>query len=118
MVTITSVPLLPVLTAKILVLITLPTISVLKAGDYQHALNKAVLLAISLLSPLYIAGTTSMARFAMLAPAVTGGPLLRTVAAISTPSTTTATVAYLPPLTSAPGSRYGVFDLASLVNSL
>ena len=64
-------------------------ISVLKAGDSQPITNNKVLLATPPLSPLYIAGTTSVARSAVLAPTVTGGLLLRTITTVSTACTTT-----------------------------
>ena len=50
-------------------------IFVLKVGDSQPIVNKVALLDTPTppLSPLYIAGTTAMARSAALAPAVTGG---------------------------------------------
>ena len=60
-----------------------PMIFVLKAGDCQRGVNLLVLLATPPLSPLYIAGATSMARSATLAPSVTGGLLLRSVATLS-----------------------------------
>ena len=80
----TSVPHLQVLTAKLHLPPILPTIFILKAGDSQPITNKVVLLAMPPLSPLYIAGSTAMARSAILAPAVTGGLLPRTIATIST----------------------------------
>ena len=81
---ITSVPHPQVLTAKHPVFMIPLMTSALKAGDYQHEVNKVVLEATPPLSPLYIAGTTSMARSASLAPTVTGGLLLRTLAPVST----------------------------------
>ena len=83
-VTTTSVQHLLVLTAKLLALITLPMIFALKAGDSQPITNKVVLLAMPPLSPLYIAGSTAVARSSILASAVAGGLLLRAIAAIST----------------------------------
>ena len=80
---ITTAPFLQVLTAKTPHNMTLRTIFVLKAGDYQPEANNE-LLDTPPLSPLYIAGTTTMARSTVLAPAVTGGLLLRAIAAIST----------------------------------
>ena len=81
-VTITTAPLLLVLSVHKLCKM-LPMISVLKAGDYQRRVNLLVLPATPPLSPLYIAGATSMARSATLAPSVTGGLLLRSVATLS-----------------------------------
>ena len=63
----------------------LPTIFVLKVGDSQPIVNKVALLDTPPLSPLYIAGSTTMARSTLLAPTVTGGLLLRTIATISAP---------------------------------
>ena len=90
----------------------LPMISVLKVGDFQPITNKVVLLAMSPLSPLYIAGTTAMARSTLLAPTVAGGLLLRSLTAFSTACATTV-VAYLPSATArASGSLYGAYGLA------
>ena len=99
-VTTTSVPHLQVLTAKLHPPLTLPMISALKVGDSQLVANKVVLLVLLMcpLSPLYIAGTTTMARSTTLAPTVTGGLLLRTIATLST-TCSTAVVAYIPATT-------------------
>ena len=82
MATITSVPLLQVLSVHKPCKMPL-MISVLKAGDYQPIANNEVLLVIPPLSPLYIAGATTMARSSILASAVTGGLLLRSIATLS-----------------------------------
>ena len=97
---------------------THPTISVLKAGDYQLTVKLGVLLALATypLFRLLLAGATTVARSSILASA-TGGPLLRTIATVST-TCTTMVVACIPnSATGTAGSTYGVYGLASLVNS-
>ena len=105
-------------TAKLQLLLTLPTTFALKAGDYQLRLNLMALMALATypLFRLLLAGTTSMARSTLLASA-TGGPLLRAIATIST-SCTTMVVACIPASTTlrTAGSTYGVYGLASIIN--
>ena len=87
--------------------------SVRKAGDYQPTMNLGVLLVLATypLFRLLLAGSTSMARSALL-PSATGGPLLRTIATVST-TCTTMVVACIPnSATGTAGSTYGVYGLA------
>ena len=113
MVTITIAQHLLVLTVVALTPLTPPTISALKAGDYLHETNSLAFIATPPLSPLYIAGSTAMARSTVLTPTVTGGPPLRAVAVVSTAWATTM-VAYIPTTaTRTAGSLYGAYGLAS-----
>ena len=114
---ITSVPYLPEQSVMPLAHLTPPMTSALKAGDYQQKVKLLALLATAPLFRLLLAGTTTLARSALLA-AATGGPLLRTIASIGK-TWSTMVVDCIPSTTLVTsGSMYGVYGLASLVRPL